>query len=181
VASTGDYQMHKSSSVFVLLLMFTTSIGQLIAAVGDSLQASIDYNHDGLQLHVFLTGDKAFFERKKDSKMSKNETSDTYKRGEHVYPIIVFSTDTKDQNGNADLSYDIMIFKPDGSVCVDLKKLIISKGAPVAARTFYLLRQPIDIGLEETDPLGVYRVQITVLENIKKAKVKCELTFKVNK
>jgi hypothetical protein len=143
----------------------------------DSLQALADYNSNGVQLHLALIGDKNFFEEWQKPKMPKISSQDTYKRGDNVFPIIIFASDGKDKNGNADLSYDIAIFKPDGTVYGKFEQLEIWKDAP--APVMHLVKQPINIRIENSDPLGIYKVHIRVYENIKKLNIDFDLAFRV--
>jgi hypothetical protein len=143
----------------------------------DSVCASSDYSHDGLQLHCALIGNKKFFDDWQKPVTPKIEPIDTYKRGEEVFPIIVFATNGKDFQLNANLTYDITITKPDGSIYGHFEQLNVWKDSP--APVLHLLKQSIDIRLEQTDPLGVYKVYMIIYENNKKVKVDVNLSFRV--
>lgn len=143
----------------------------------NQLCASRDYNKDGLQIHFLLIKDKNFFEEWKKPDLPTITFVDTYKRGEEVIPIILFSTDGKDDNGNADLTYDIKIVKPDGSTYGHFEQLEIWKDEP--APMMHLVRQPVVIHLEKNDPIGIYKISSVVYENNKKAKVNFDLSFQV--
>ena len=143
----------------------------------DSLYAHIEYEKNGLYLHIALTNDHNFFGEWQKSKKPKISSVGIYTRGDNVFPIIIFSTDGKDENGNADLTYDIKIFKPDGTVYSNFKQLEIWKDAWSPA--MHLVKQPINIRIKNSDPLGVYKVHVVVYENIKKLQVAFDLSFKV--
>jgi hypothetical protein len=145
--------------------------------VKDDLVAQADFNDNGLQLHIVLIRDKNFFEEWKKPETPKISKVDTYKRGEDVCPIIIFSTDGKDQNGIGDITYDIFIYKPDGKVYGQFKQLKIWDYAPDSL--MHLVKQPIIISLEQTDPLGIYKIHLVVHENIKKLDLDFDLAFKV--
>lgn len=147
------------------------------ADADNSLCALRNYNSDGLQIHFVLIKDKGFFEEWKKPEMPKITHVDTYRLGEDVIPIIVFSTDGKDAEGNADLSYDITILKPDGSIYGKFEQLKVWKGEP--APLMHLVKQPVMIHLEKTDPTGIYKISSVVYENNKKTKVNFDLSFKV--
>ena len=59
------------------------------------------------------------------------------------------------------------------------KDLVVWKDEPAPVGNLYLLKQPIDIGLEKSDPLGKYSVRMTVHDHIKKADVESNLSFQV--
>jgi hypothetical protein len=143
----------------------------------DSLHAQIEYQKNGLRLHIALTNDHNFFGEWQKSKKPKISSVGIYTRGDNVFPIIIFSTDGKDENGNADLTYDIKIFKPDGSVYSNFEQLEIWKDA--WSPTLHLVKQPINIRIKNSDQLGVYKVHVVVYENNKKTNVAFDLSFKV--
>lgn len=143
----------------------------------DPLCSLRDYNKDGLQIHYALIKDKNFFEEWKKPEMPTITSADTYKKGEDVIPIIIFATDGKDTNENADLTYDITITKPDGSQYGHFEQLEVWKDEPAPA--MHLVKQPILLHIEKTDPAGVYQINSVVYENNKKVKVTFELSFQV--
>lgn len=162
------------SLLWSVILLFTMNI---FASEIDSLKALADYKSSDLQIIFALINDRGFFDEWQKPELPKISTEDTYKRGEEAIPVIIFGTDRKDVDGNANLSYDIKITKPDGSIYGEFKQLEIWNGAP--APMMHLLKQPIIISLEEKDPLGVYTVEAKVYENTKKQTISFKLTFKV--
>jgi hypothetical protein len=162
----------------LLFILFIVGFINLSAASErDSLKAKADYRKDGLSLLVVLINDKGFLDEWQRPEMPQVIPIDTYKRGDEVIPIIIFSSDGKDENGNADLTYDIKIMKPDGTTYGDFKQLEVWKNA--AAPVMHLVKQPIDIRLEENDPLGLYRIEATIHDNNKKVSVDFHLAFQV--
>jgi hypothetical protein len=143
----------------------------------DSLCAMKEYHTDGLALFFILIKDKKFFNEWAKPDTPKISSNNTYKRGEDVYPVIIFSTDGKDENGNADLTYDIKIIKPDGTLYSNFEQLEIWKKAPLDM--LQLVKQKLDIHIENNDPFGVYKIHSVVHDNIKKIDVDFNLSFKV--
>jgi len=133
----------------------------------DSLKAIVDYQNDGLQIIFALINDKGFFDEWRKPVMP------------HIIPIIIFGTDGKDMNGNANLTYDIKIIKPDSTVYAEFKQLEIWKD--VQEPVLHLLKQPVGIHIEQNDPFGIYTIYATVYENNKKQKVNFVLRFQVIK
>ncbi len=159
------------------LLALTIFSSHLFATNGDSLQAQVDYRSEGLNVIGVLIDERGFFDEWQKPEMPKIKPVDTYRRGDEVIPILIFSTSAKDQNGNADLTYDITIRKPDGSVYGHQEKLTVWQGAP--APMMHLVKQPLVIRLERTDPLGIYTISTTVFENVRQQKVPMEFSFRV--
>lgn len=145
----------------------------------DSLPARVDYEKNGLHLQIALINDHNFFDEWQKPKKPNIASVGIYRRGDNIFPIIIFSTDSKDENGNADLTYDIKIFRPDGTDYSNFEQLEIWKDAP--APEMHLVKQPINISIKNSDPLGVYKVHVVVYENNKKINVAFDLSFKVIK
>jgi len=145
----------------------------------DSLKAIADYQNDGLQIIFALINDKGFFDEWRKPEMPHIKSIDTYKRGEEAIPIIIFGTDGKDKNGNANLTYDIKIIKPDSTVYAEFKQLEIWKD--VQQPVLHILKQPVVIHIEQNDPFGIYTIYATVYENNKNQKVNFVLRFQVIK
>jgi hypothetical protein len=163
--------------MFIAIFFTTISCSYAFSAGQDSVRCVRNYDTNGLQIHYALIGDKKFFDEWQKPQMPKIVPIDTFKRGEDIFPIIIFSTNAKDSLGNADLSYDITIIKPDGSVYGHFEQLTVWKNAP--APVMHLIQQPIDIHIEKNDPLGYYKVQSTVYDNNKRVKVHFDLSFRV--
>jgi hypothetical protein len=160
-----------------LVIALLSSTGQLIAQRPDSLRADSTYNKDGLMIIFTLIGDKGFFDQWAKPESPKIVSVDSFQLGQHVIPIIIFSTNAKDQKGNANLTYDIRIIRPDGEIYGHFENLTVWKDKP--APHMHLVEQPIDVGLEKTDPLGVYKIESVVYDNNKKVKVHFHLAFTV--
>lgn len=161
---------------YFLLFIFVVA-GYMHAAGNDSLNAVANYNENGLQLHCALINDKGFFDEWQKPEMPKLNFVDTYKRGDYAIPIIIFGTNGKDEHGNADLTYDISVIKPDGTIYGDFKQLELWKNEP--APMLHLVKQPICIAFENKDPLGVYHIKMVIYDNNKGAKVNIELSLQV--
>jgi|GEM_PF-982625 len=143
----------------------------------DSLVAINTYQDNGLQLVFFVTGDANFFTEWQKPDMPQISPVKIYKRGDDIFPIIIFGTDGKDDKGNADLTYDIDVKRPDGSIYGHFDQLVIWKDEP--ATMLYLAKQPLKIHIEKGDPAGIYRIDASVYENNKKMKINFSLAFKV--
>lgn len=159
------------------LIVLATFSGYLFAFESDSLKAQFEYNQNGLQLISALINDRNFFDEWQKPEMPMVKPVDTYRLGEEVIPVFIFTSSAKDENGNADLTYDINILKPDGSVYGHFENLEIWKDAPDTL--MHLVKQPIVIRLESSDPLGVYKIHVTVFDNVQKLKVPINLYFQV--
>jgi len=149
----------------------------ICAQDADSLVSIRHYKEDGLEIGCLLMkGTSLLYEWAKPKTPVLSHTS-TYQRGDTVITALFVGTEAKDKNGDADVTYDITIFKPDGSIYGDFKQLDLWRNAP--APMFELVQQPIVIKLEDNDPLGVYKISITVHENNLKKQVDFKMSFLV--
>ncbi|MBI5471011.1 MAG: hypothetical protein HY961_01555 [Ignavibacteriae bacterium] len=160
-----------------LVSVLVMGVCQSYATASDTLRSRVEYQGDGLNIIGALIDDREFFDEWQKPQMPRIESVDTFRRGDEVIPIIIFATSAKDQNGNADLTYDITIRKPDGSVYGHHDKLVIWKDAP--APMMHLVKQPVVIRLEKTDPLGIYTIHATVFENVRNQTVPIDFSFRV--
>lgn len=161
-----------------LVMLFLLSFTMLLwAQETDSLNAKTEYRSDDLQVFFALINDPGFFEEWEKPEPPRIAPIQTYKRGDQVIPIILFGTDRVDSLGKANLTYDITITKPSGEIYGEFKQLRIWDG-PVK-QLMYLLKQPVAIYLEKTDPLGKYTVAVKIYENVKKQVIDLKLCLEV--
>jgi hypothetical protein len=151
---------------FVLILasglMLVLSTTRSYATPADTLRASCDYSKDGMNLIGALTPDKDIFEKWDRPQLPKVVTSTSYKRGEHVIPLIIYSFDSSASAPYPPVSYDITILKPDGTTYGHADKLLVHEAGSAQSQRMYLAKQPLDIGIEQNDLLGVYEIQIII-------------------
>ncbi|MGB5105268.1 MAG: hypothetical protein WBP29_08760 [Candidatus Zixiibacteriota bacterium] len=149
----------------------------LLAAQTDSLVSQFNYDRDELSFVAALTNDTNFIRDWDKPETPKLRTEDTYRRGDYVYPLIILSTTINDKSGNPNLTYDISVTKPDGSIYGEYKKLRLWQDYP--APLTHLIQQPLIIRLEPVDPLGTYKVKMIVHENVREREIPFELSFRV--
>jgi hypothetical protein len=93
--------------------------------------------------------------------------------------LIVYTFTPQAESPYPKLSYNITILKPDSTTYGKFENLSVFNGGSRVPGVMYLLNQPIDIGLEERDPLGIYRLQIEVSANGRKIMSFSDLAFEV--
>jgi hypothetical protein len=101
-------------------------------------------------------------------------------RGEDIYTVIIFYGLAHDQADLANVSYDITVHRPDGSIYSQSKNLIGWQGlAPQQSHTLELGRDHIDINIGMNDPAGLYTVDVLVRDNISRVELPLKQTFVV--
>jgi len=136
------------------------------------------YFKDSLFLRVLLAEDpKSFLDQwskaaKPGVEIFKTKTS--FHRGDTVYPAVIFATSNISLDGFADLSYSVLIRRPDGSIYENLENLTVVKGIPPSGAA--LSEKKVGLKIEETDPFGEYTVKVTITDNLRQVPV--EMLFK---
>ena len=93
-------------------------------------------------------------------------------RGENIYTVIIFYGLAHDSAGLANVTYDITVHRPDGSVYSESKNLIGWQGlAPQESRTLELGRDHIAINFGLNDPAGLYTVDALVRDNVSRVEL----------
>lgn len=138
----------------------------------------VEYSENGLRLLYFFTNEQ-FFEEWSKPEPPHVSSVKSANRGDRIFPVILYGTDAADVNGNAFLTYDITILRPDGSVYGTFSDLTICRDEPADNIHLHLLEQPASITIEEEDPSGDYTVNVVIHEKNKEVSVPLSLSFHV--
>ena len=137
---------------------------------------------NGFGAQLFLTESAQFF-----ADWNKPETPNLTvlkdgkaHRNVPLFSAILFVDPGTDSKGSVDVTYDIVIRKPDGSIYGEQKDFVGLKGKNVVpAHSLQLAQERMGIRIEAQDPSGTYTVEITVHDHIKKVKLPLKATFEV--
>jgi hypothetical protein len=82
----------------------------------------------------------------------------------------------------ADVTFETIIRKPDGSLYADQKDMIGAQG-PIdpSPKALQLARDYEGVLIEPKDPAGVYTVEVVVKDNVKKVELRLMRRFTVEK
>ena len=101
-------------------------------------------------------------------------------RGENIYTVIIFYGLTHDGADLSNVTYDVTVHRPDGSVYSQYKDLIGWQGlAPQQAKTVELGRDHIAVNITDSDPAGLYTVDAVVRDNVSRVELPLKQTFVV--
>jgi hypothetical protein len=101
-------------------------------------------------------------------------------RGENIYTVVIFYGPAHDGGDLANVSYDVTVHKPDGSIYRQYKNLIGWQGlAPQQSQSLELGRDHIALNLSESDPAGLYAVDAVVRDNVSRVELPLKQTFVV--
>jgi hypothetical protein len=102
----------------------------------------------------------------------------TVKRGGKLTILIVFSNPQSDLAGNASISCDIKVIRPDGSSSVDAPNLSCMDGPLLGAPANLRLGAPVIVVVAEPkDQTGHWQVQVRVRDQVRKVEVPVQTSF----
>lgn len=139
------------------------------------------YNKNGLHVVIALIGNwsAALNEWKNPSVADtpKIITQTEFHKKETVIPFLMYSTDGLDDKGRANITYNMKVTKPDGSLYLDQKGLAVIKGEP--PHGIGMFQEPTGLQIEENDPLGEYEMIVSVTDHNKSITVDFPFKFDV--
>jgi hypothetical protein len=139
---------------------------------------------NGFGAQLFLTESAQFFEDWSKPETPKLTTLEKEKarRNTPVFTAILIVDPGTDASGAANVTCDIVVRKPDGTVYGEQKDVIGWKGKYIApAHNLQLTEGRMGIRIEPKDPSGIYTVEAIVRDNIKKVKLPLKATFEIPK
>lgn len=137
---------------------------------------------DGFGAQLFLTESAQFFEDWSKPETPKLETlkKDMAHRNVPLFTAIMFVDPSTDVAGLVDVTCDIIVRRPDGSIYGEEKGIVGWKGKyPVPAHNLQLTQGRMGIRIEPQDPSGTYTVEAIVRDNIKKNELPLNATFEI--
>lgn len=135
-----------------------------------SRQAPSFPNREGeFSAMLFVTDDLEFRNRWATlpiSEMPQVKSIERVVKGKRIEVELVFTGNGLDADLNADVAYDVEIFKPDGSVYAELPNLTGIKGRRPSRFMVNLAYSTVQIEFDPPDPVGVYTVKVKVRDVI---------------
>ena len=137
---------------------------------------------NGFGAQLFLTESAQFFEDWKKSETPKLTTLEKPRRNVPIFTAILFVDPGTDAGGAADVTCDITVRKPDGTVYGRQKDVVGWKGKYIVpAHNLQLSQGRMGIRIEPQDPSGIYTVDVVVRDNIRKIELPLKTTFEIPK
>ena len=105
------------------------------------------------------------------------KTTTSFRRGDTVFPAIMYATNAVSLDGRSDISYSLFFRRPDGSIHERIENLTVVKGVPPTGPA--LSEKKMGLKIKETDPFGEYMVKVTVTDNMRQVPVEMVFNFTV--
>ena len=146
-----------------------------LKANADNIKSQANF---GAQL--WLIADTRFFQDWRKPESPSIDPVDTAVRGQPVFTVIVFYGPTRDEKGQANVMYDLVVRRPDGSVYSERKDLVgYQAPAPANERMLTLGRNFLNINVGPDDPTGKYSIEAIVRDEVGKVNITLKKEFTV--
>ena len=147
---------------------------------GQPVDAPNMKSKEGFGAQFFLTESTQFFKDWDKPKPPKFTPLETARRNVPFFTAIIFVDPGTNAAGVADVTCNIIVRKPDGSIYGQEKNLVGWKEKYIfPAHNLQLAQAYMGIRIEPQDPTGTYTVEVLVRDNIKKIELPLKTTFKV--
>lgn len=135
----------------------------------------------GFGASLWLTDDAEFFDNwEKDTVGVRIEPMKQVQRDKPFFTVVIFTNPGADSEKQCNVTGDITIRKPDGTVYGAMTNANFWTALPAPRPgQLQLVVEHMGIVIEKKDPPGKYRVDVIVRDNIKKAEVSLSDSFVV--
>ena len=124
---------------------------------------------------LLIVSDPAFLKKwDRPAEVFAYEGVDQVRRGQYFTIIVAFANPALDPSGSARLVVDYTLRKPDGSLYGEMRGLPAWNGSPPKPNILELSQKYLVARIESTDPLGLYRVEATLLDSVSGKKISLE-------
>lgn len=144
------------------------------------LQASTDNvrSQGDFGAQLWLVADAALFQEWRRPETPTIDPQDATARGRPLFAVVVFNGPARDVKGQSQVTYDLTVKRPDGSVYHESKGLVGHQGpAPADGRMLLLGRSYLNIAPGPDDPAGEYSVEGTVYDGVASISVTLKQKF----
>lgn len=163
----------KSYLLIILLTLSSISNAEIVSG-------PIPNSAGKIGLEIVASGSPSYI---KDWLSIPSSEAVTIKRIKDVYPeqliVVAFlvSGMTADQVGNYSFSISVKIIEPDGKIIFGLRDYAKGQGRQSSRPTFIMADPALDLVLESSDPVGVYKIvaEVTDLVTMKKSRDSYEI------
>jgi hypothetical protein len=148
---------------------------------GKKMEDTSNIKHKGyFGAQLWVISNKNFFDIWNTPETPKLNLVKKTVRNKDIFVVLMFTAPGADANGNADVVFDFLLKKPDGSAYADYKDLDAWHNKPVPkAGDIQLAVQDIGVKIEDNDPLGKYTVEVLVKDKIKGVELPLSYEFEV--
>jgi hypothetical protein len=135
---------------------------------------------NGFGAALFLTENAKIFEDWSKPEAPTFTPVDKARRNVPIFTVILFAEPGTDASGTANVTADIVVRKPDGSIYGQQKNTALWRHKyPARSHATQLSEGYLAIRIEPNDPSGTYTVEVRVRDHIKNVELSLNRTFDV--
>ena len=98
--------------------------------------------------------------------------------GKKIFVLIFFSNPALSQNGEASVTCDLEVIRPNGTYSIQQSDLVCFKGVLNGPQTNLYLSAPVIVFVGESgDPPGKWEVRVTLKDQVKSTAMQLETSF----
>ena len=98
------------------------------------------------------------------------------------FAVVIFTGAGLSSDGKADVTYDVVIRKPDGSVYGQEKGLVAAQGRmDPSPKALHVAHDCMGVRIEAKDPSGTYIAELVLRDNVRKSELRAKRSFTVEK
>jgi hypothetical protein len=135
---------------------------------------------DGFGGEVFLTANENIYAEWARPEMPRIDTIKELPVGRVMVLVVIYSNPAKDKDGNVNVTYDLEIIKPDGSVSEFLPDIVCLKG-PLKGQAdkLSLSQTQLKWVAEAADPPGLWKFKVVLKDNVRGTNLPLEASLKI--
>ena len=128
---------------------------------------------------LYLIGEESFYQDWRKPETPTIAPVSLVVRDQPIYTVIIFYGPARDDKGLCNVSYDITVRRPDGSVLTRRESMVGWQNLAPDARELQLGRNYLNIDITGTDPAGLYTVEALIHDNVGRVNLPLKQTFAV--
>jgi hypothetical protein len=137
-------------------------------------------SQNGFGAQLFLTENAKVFQDWNKPETPKITPVEKARRNVPILTVILFAEPGTDTAGNANVTCDIVVRKPDGEIYGQQKDTVVWRHKYLAhSHALQLSEGYMGIRIEPKDPSGTYTVEVIVRDHIKNIQLPLKTTFEV--
>ena len=128
---------------------------------------------------LYLIGDEAFYQDWSKPATPTIAPVSLVVRDQPIYTVIIFYGPARDDKGLCNVSYDLTVRRPDGTVLTQRQSMVGWQNLAPDPRELQLGRNYLNIDITGIDPAGLYTVEALVHDNVGRVSLPLKQTFAV--
>jgi hypothetical protein len=164
------------------LIILTLLCGSLYAACASSTNDTLVTlgETNGIGVQFALTEDESLFANWDTPAPPHYTPISVARRGVPIFTVVIIAGAGLRADGTADVTFDAVIRKPDGSVYGKQTDMVGVQGRiDPSPKVLQLCRDYMGVRIEPKDPAGTYTAEVIVRDHVKKLTLDLKRTFTV--